>query len=178
MPASKVAVRHRNKMPLPWQSGSAFANPNNNDGGKASILSFSTSSNRTDKPVSWSDSLNVDHYKDPRTWIPAFAITAVLFGGLKFYRTYLRRIPNVEYILPHHYHKRRLFGNVTSVGDGDGFHLFHTPGGRWAGWGWLRQVPTERKALKGNTVRSSHENALHASGDLHTWYLACCPRVR
>ncbi|KAF3769196.1 SNase-domain-containing protein [Cryphonectria parasitica EP155] len=100
----------------------------------------------------WNDSLNVVHFKDPRSWIPAFAITTVLFGGLKFYRTYLRRIPSIEYVLPHYYRKRRLFGKVTSVGDGDGFHLFHTPGGRWAGWGWLRKVPTERKALKGNTI--------------------------
>lgn len=96
-----------------------------------------------------------DHYRDPRTWIPAFVITTVLFGGLKIYRTYLRRIPNVDYVFPHYYRKRTLFGKVTSVGDGDGFHLFHTPGGRLAGWGWLRQVPTNRKKLKGETVRCS-----------------------
>ncbi|KAK2609776.1 hypothetical protein N8I77_003261 [Diaporthe amygdali] len=105
--------------------------------------------------VSWNESLDVkdwDHYKDPRTWIPAFVITTVLLGGIKFYRTYLRRIPSVNYVLPHHYRKRTLFGRVTSVGDGDGFHLFHTPGGRLAGWGWLRQVPTDRKKLKGQTI--------------------------
>lgn len=105
--------------------------------------------------VSWNDSLDIkdwDHYKDPRTWIPAFVVTTVLLGGLKLYRTYLRRIPSVNYVLPHHYHKRTLFGRVTSVGDGDGFHLYHTPGGRLAGWGWLRPVPTDKKKLKGQTV--------------------------
>lgn len=131
-PPSPPFPRHRCKMPWPWQSSK---------GSKDSI--------------SWNESLNVqdwDHYKDPRTWIPAFAVTTVFFCGLKFYRTYLRRIPTVEYIPPDSYRKRRLFGKVTSVGDGDGFHLYHTPGGKWAGWGWLRKIPTDRKALKGNTV--------------------------
>lgn len=105
--------------------------------------------------MSWNDSLSVDHYKDPRTWVPAFVLTTALFGGLKFYRVFLRRIPSIEYIHPDKYRRRTLFGRVTSVGDGDGFHLFHTPGGRWAGWGWLRNVPTDRKALKGNTVRDA-----------------------
>jgi len=40
------------------------------------------------------------------------------------------------------------------VGDADNFHLFHMPGGRLTGWGWLRKIPEEKKALKGNTVRS------------------------
>lgn len=145
-------------MPWPWQSGSS--SNNKADGDKSSILpkSFSLPSRTTTQSVSWNDSLNIqdwDHYKDPRTWIPAFAITTVFFCGLKFYRTYLRRIPSVEYIHPELYRKRRLFGKVTSVGDGDGFHLFHTPGGKWAGWGWLRKIPTERKELKGKTVSSA-----------------------
>lgn len=134
-------------MPWPWQSGST-PHSKREDEGKSSLLGSQ----------SWNESLNVrdwDHYRDPRTWVPAFVITTALFGGLKFYRAYLRRIPNVDYIFPHYYRKRTLFGKATSVGDGDGFHLFHTPGGRWAGWGWLRRVPTSRKELKGNTVRCS-----------------------
>lgn len=131
-------------MPWPWSSP-----PSSRDKGSKSAGSDAST-------VSWNDSLDVkdwDHFKDPRTWIPAFVITTVLLGGLKLYRTYLRRIPSVNYVLPHHYHKRTLFGRVTSVGDGDGFHLYHTPGGRLAGWGWLRSVPTDRKQLKGQTVR-------------------------
>lgn len=48
-----------------------------------------------------------------------------------------------------------MFGTVTSVGDADNFRLFHTPGGRLTGWGWLpgRQVPTEKGQLVGKTVR-------------------------
>jgi hypothetical protein len=40
------------------------------------------------------------------------------------------------------------------VGDGDNFRVFHTPGGRLAGWGWLpwRRVPKEKKDLKNKTV--------------------------
>lgn len=41
------------------------------------------------------------------------------------------------------------------MGDGDGFRLFHTPGGRMLGWGWFpgRKIPVDRVGLKENTVR-------------------------
>lgn len=45
-----------------------------------------------------------------------------------------------------------LRGRVTAVNDGDGFRFYHTPGGRLAGWGWLRKVPTSRGDLKGQTL--------------------------
>jgi len=47
-----------------------------------------------------------------------------------------------------------LFGTVTRVGDGDNFHLYHTPGGRLAGWGWLpgRKVPEKAGDLKNRTI--------------------------
>lgn len=139
-------------MPWPWQSGSS--SPSRKQDEDRSFLPRSSS---------WNESLSVkdwDHYKDLRTWIPAFVITTVIFSSLRFYRTYLRRIPNVDYVFPHYYRKRTLFGKVTSVGDGDGFHLYHTPGGRLAGWGWLRRIPTNRKMLKGETVCSSHTAGL------------------
>jgi len=43
---------------------------------------------------------------------------------------------------------------VTSVGDADNFRLFHTPGGRLTGWGWLpgRRVHDDKKWLKDKTV--------------------------
>lgn len=161
-------------MPWPWQSGSSSATSKraDEDGRLRSYLptlSPDNSSSSKPKPVSWNDSLNVDHYKDPRTWVPAFVITTALFGALKFYRVYLRRIPSIEYIHPDKYRRRTLYGRVTSVGDGDGFHLFHTPGGRWAGWGWLRRIPSDRKALKGNTVcslRLSHALFLRSAVQL------------
>jgi len=110
------------------------------------------------KPVSWNESLNKmdwQHFKEPSNWIPSLLVTATALGLLRFYRSYLRRIPGTDHIKPTFFRRRSLFGRVTSVGDGDNFHMFHTPGGRLAGWGWLRRVPTERKELKGRTVSTS-----------------------
>lgn len=54
--------------------------------------------------------------------------------------------------------KRIMRGKVTSVGDSDNFRFYHTPGGIWAGWGWLRHVPTTKKGkqdFQENSLRSS-----------------------
>lgn len=82
------------------------------------------------------------------------ALTTVLGAGHRFYKRFLRRIPNVSYIKPDELRSRSIFGKVTSVGDGDNFRIFHTPGGRLAGWGWLpgRSVPRETKELKDKTL--------------------------
>lgn len=104
---------------------------------------------------SWFDSARDsarDHLAVPHNWIAPAAAAALSMGLLAFYQAYLRRIPAVDHIAPGFYRRRSLFGKVTSVGDGDGFHLFHTPGGRLAGWGWLRRVPKDKKKLKGKTV--------------------------
>lgn len=108
------------------------------------------------QPVDWTTSLNgIDwqQFSQPRNWVPsALAVTAIL-GVYAFWRSYLRRLPSTGHIAPGLYRRRSLLGQVTSVGDGDNFRLFHTPGGRLAGWGWLRKVPTDRKELKDRTVR-------------------------
>lgn len=117
--------------------------------------------------ASWTDSLNKtdwEHYRDPHTWIPPALAVGAALGFSAFYRSYLRRIPSTNHIRPHYFRKRSLLGRVTSVGDGDNFHLFHTPGGRLAGWGWLRKVPAYRKDLRGNTVRRLG------------WHAPSCPR--
>jgi len=113
-----------------------------------------TSRKESDK---WTESANVTdwrHYTDPRNLIPVILLTATCIGSYSFYRSYLRRIPQASLIQPAFYRRRSLFGRVTSVGDGDNFRLFHTPGGRLAGWGWLpgRMVPKERVDLKDKTV--------------------------
>ncbi|PHH74490.1 hypothetical protein CDD82_4910 [Ophiocordyceps australis] len=81
------------------------------------------------------------------------AISLVSLGVVQIYYTYLRRIPGARYLQPSDYHKKSLWGRVTSVGDGDNFHMFHMPGGRRAGWGVWRHVPTKRKDLKTISVR-------------------------
>ncbi|KAB8299194.1 hypothetical protein EYC80_001291 [Monilinia laxa] len=106
---------------------------------------------------SWGDNLNStdwQHYTDPRTLIPTILLTGTILVSARLYRSYLRRIPEAAYIRPGFFRKRSLFGTVTRVGDADNFHLFHTPGGRLAGWGWLpgrRSLP-EGKDLKNKTI--------------------------
>ncbi|KXJ95853.1 hypothetical protein Micbo1qcDRAFT_144158 [Microdochium bolleyi] len=107
------------------------------------------------EPVSWADSLNAidwQHYKEPHNWVPTLLVTTTVVASLHIYRSYVRRIPGTQYVRPHYYRKRSLFGRVTSVGDGDNFHLYHTPGGRWTGWGWLRRVPTKKADLRNKTI--------------------------
>ncbi|KAK5655427.1 hypothetical protein OQA88_5698 [Cercophora sp. LCS_1] len=107
------------------------------------------------KNISWNDSLNRenwDHYTEPRTLVLQGLLVAVPFAAWLFYRSYLKRLPAAGHITHNHFRRRSLLGKVTSVGDGDGFRLFHTPGGRLAGWGWLRSVPTSRKDLGGRTI--------------------------
>ncbi|KAF7503874.1 hypothetical protein GJ744_003071 [Endocarpon pusillum] len=86
--------------------------------------------------------------------LPTAVLTGTCLALYAFYRSYLRRIPVAGNISPGFFRKRSLVGRVTSVGDGDNFRVFHTPGGRLAGWGWLpwRRVPNEKKELKNKTI--------------------------
>lgn len=111
------------------------------------------------RPVSWTDSLNAtdwSQFLEPRTFVPASLLAAAFTGtyvaSSRLYKSYIRRIPGTAYIKPGLFRSRSLFGTVTRVGDGDNFHLFHQPGGRLAGWGWLRKIPENSADLKGNTV--------------------------
>ena len=109
------------------------------------------------RSVTWTDTLNATdwtHYTDPRTIVPTVILTGTALLSVRFYRTYLRRIPQAVSIQPGFWRRRSLFGTVTSVGDGDNFRLFHTPWGRMAGWGWMpgRRIPNKREDLKDKTV--------------------------
>lgn len=108
---------------------------------------------------SWADAIR-HHLSIPQNWILPVAAVALTLGTRTFYQSYLRRLPASSHITHSFFRNRSLFGKVTSVGDGDGFHLFHTPGGRLAGWGWLRRVPKDKKQLKGQTV-SAHHPPIH-----------------
>ncbi|KAF2403891.1 SNase-domain-containing protein [Trichodelitschia bisporula] len=109
------------------------------------------------KPIRWDDSLNKTdwtHYTQPSVVIPTVLLTATTLTLIHVYKRFLRRIPSSDYIRPALFRKSSVFGQVTSVGDGDNFRLFHTPGGRLAGWGWLwwKRVPAKREELKGKTL--------------------------
>ncbi len=113
---------------------------------------------KEDKSVSWTDPSNAtdwQRYRDPRTVVPVVILTGGIFLVARFYQSYLKRIPQAIDIGPNFWRRRSLFGKVTSVGDADNFRVFHTPGGRLAGWGWLpwRRVPDNVKELKDKTVR-------------------------
>lgn len=135
----------------PWSSES-----NNDDQNKESnsIFSRSATTTTTNNPSSY---LDWAAFAEPRTLIPTVLLTSGILFGLRFHRRYLRRIPDAPSISPSFLRRRSVFGKVTSVGDGDNFRIFHTPGGRIAGWGWLpwKKVPTNKKELKDNTVRLS-----------------------
>ncbi|KAL3424798.1 nuclease domain containing protein [Phlyctema vagabunda] len=107
--------------------------------------------------VSWTEGLDVTdwkHYTDPRTLVPTILLTTTILASVRFYRSYLCRIPEATHIRPGFFRKRSLFGTVTRVGDADNFHLYHQPGGRLTGHGWMpgRKIPEKKVDLKGNTI--------------------------
>jgi hypothetical protein len=109
----------------------------------------------TQRSVSWTNSLGTpepDPFFAAKEWAPTVLFSLAGLGALQLYANYLRRIPGAAFIRPNFFRKRSIYGRVTSVGDGDGFHMFHTPGGRAVGWGWLRRIPEKRKELKDRTV--------------------------
>jgi hypothetical protein len=112
---------------------------------------------RAPKFTDWSSLVNTslpEHFTSRENLIPTVILTGTCLALYTFYRSYLRRIPAAGNISPEFFRNRSLVGRVTSVGDGDNFRVFHTPGGRLAGWGWLpwRKVPKEKKELKNKTV--------------------------
>lgn len=150
-PRDSVTVRS-GKMQWPgWLS----SRRSTKDGDKESEASVSEEPPYQPKG-SWQKPLNSadwSQYTSPQTITVSIATAATTIALLRLYKTFLRRIPNVDYLKPGLFRRRSLYGYVTSVGDGDNFHLFHTPGGRWLGWGWLpgRRVDKMKK-LRDKTV--------------------------
>ncbi|KAF2196835.1 SNase-domain-containing protein [Delitschia confertaspora ATCC 74209] len=100
------------------------------------------------------DTVGWSVFTEPRTLVPSLLFTATTIAAVRVYKSYLRRIPSVNHIKPSYFRRRSLFGKVTSVGDADNFRLYHTPGGRLAGWGWLpwKKVPSTREGLANQTI--------------------------
>ncbi|KAA8893387.1 hypothetical protein FN846DRAFT_537111 [Sphaerosporella brunnea] len=86
--------------------------------------------------------------------LACLAAGGAVLAASHLYRNHLRRVSTAAHIPQYFLRRRSLFGPVTSVGDGDNFRIYHTPGGRLLGWGWLpgRRVPTLKKDLKDQTV--------------------------
>ncbi|EMR10786.1 hypothetical protein PNEG_00934 [Pneumocystis murina B123] len=86
-------------------------------------------------------------------FVPTIFLTTAILILHKFYYQSLVRYPTASSIpVSLMNNKHILLGVVTSVGDADNFRLFHTPGGIFAGWHWLRSIPLSRKDLKDQTI--------------------------
>ncbi|OJJ47873.1 hypothetical protein ASPZODRAFT_15321 [Penicilliopsis zonata CBS 506.65] len=92
-------------------------------------------------------------FTESRTLIPTAILTSAILLTVYVRTRVLRRFRDAPSIPSEGLRRRSVFGQVTSVGDGDNFRLYHTPGGRLAGWGssW-KKVPTAKKELKDETI--------------------------
>lgn len=85
--------------------------------------------------------------------LPTTILTSSVFFSRYLYKAWFKRIPNVRRLPDSFIKKRTLYGKVTSVGDADNFHFYHTPGGILGGWGWLRKEPgINAKGLRNQTL--------------------------
>lgn len=136
-------------MRWPWSG-------NGDDRKRTGLSPWDTNTDSNDVPRSWLEA---------RTLIPSLALTVSTVAAVRLYKSYLRRIPTVNHIKPNYFRRRGLFGQVTSVGDADNFRIYHTPGGKIAGWGWLpwKRVPTTRDGLKNQTVSLAQQPSLRTS---------------
>ncbi len=114
-PNEKILLRHREKQ-------------------RKQIYPLSSANDRESKGLTSS-------FYDPSTIIATSILTASVLGGFYIYKMYLRRIAESRKLPLSFMRHRTMLGYVTSVGDGDNFHFYHTPGGILAGWYWLRPVP-------------------------------------
>nr|POF19940.1 putative endonuclease lcl3 [Quercus suber] len=131
-------------MPWPWTSDDSA--PSGDEASKRPARSGTTGS--------WESVLNTNYTWQQNVVISVGSI-ATFLAVAHTYKRYLRRVPSVDYLTPASFRGRTLYGLVTRVGDGDNFHLFHAPGGRLLGWGWLpgRKISAlTGKQLQGNTV--------------------------
>ena len=147
---------------MPWPSWAFWRQSNDerkqttddkhNASSTTPTLPFANTSESNEQP--WTTS-----FTTPQTILISFLTTATTLAALRFYKTYLRRIPTIDHLKPNAFRHRSLYGYVTRVGDGDNFHLFHTPGGRLLGWGWApRRRPKDiiARAAKSKGGQSVH----------------------
>ncbi|KAL4979479.1 putative endonuclease lcl3 [Aspergillus desertorum] len=133
----------------PWSS-KAQEPADSNDKQLNHTSRFPIVTNQSEKPAI----LDWTAFTEPRTLIPTLILTTAILTAARFHHSHLRRFPDAPSIDASYFRRRSIFGKVTSVGDGDNFRIFHTPGGRLAGWEWLpwKKVPKEKKELRDNTI--------------------------
>ncbi|ORX40102.1 hypothetical protein BD324DRAFT_587298 [Kockovaella imperatae] len=85
--------------------------------------------------------------------LSAVAALGIAGGGWYGYRVLWKRVRNVNDVTGPMLEKQRwIKGVVTSVGDGDNFRVFHTPGPFYRWPFKLRSVPSTSKELKDQTL--------------------------
>ncbi|KAF7157460.1 hypothetical protein CNMCM5623_001721 [Aspergillus felis] len=141
----------------PWASDSQAQQQTAKHASEHDERQAAVSSPKTSKSKDWESSVTaIDWaaFTEARTIIPTLILTSGFLGAFYIHRRYLRRFPDAVSITPSYFRRRSLLGQVTSVGDGDNFRIYHTPGGRLAGWGWLpwKKIPTSKKELRDKTV--------------------------
>lgn len=96
------------------------------------------------------DPISIYH---PKVLLLSGGMTIGAFFTFRFYGRFIRRRRTYLDLTPRILDgQQKLHGKVTRVGDGDNFRFYHTPGGPFMGWGWLRKVPEKRKDLKDETL--------------------------
>ncbi|KAI9451414.1 nuclease [Lactarius psammicola] len=79
--------------------------------------------------------------------------SATALGTSAIYRRFFKRLASAECITPKILGRRPwITGVVTSVGDGDNFRLYHTPGFGWRGPLKFRHIPRRSRELVRNTI--------------------------
>ncbi|KAH8431792.1 thermonuclease family protein [Aspergillus melleus] len=136
----------------PWASESQAQTTDESKSLTASLSS--TASSKATDLKKWLLALDWAAFAEPRTLLSTAILTTAILGAARLHRRYLSRFPDAVSISPWYFRKRSLLGKVTNVGDGDNFRIYHTPGGRLFGWGWLpwKKVPTAKKDLRDKTV--------------------------
>ncbi|KAJ5139530.1 hypothetical protein N7448_002938 [Penicillium atrosanguineum] len=147
----------------PWSSESSDDQKKQSESSLGSWSSHATSTNNS-SPLDWTA------FTEARTILPTLLLTSGILFAVRVHRSYLRRFPDAASISPSFLRRRTVFGQVTSVGDGDNFRIYHTPGGRLAGWGWLpwKKVPSTKKELKDKTPPSGDKTNTNASSEAYT----------
>ncbi|WFD32083.1 micrococcal nuclease [Malassezia sp. CBS 17886] len=98
----------------------------------------------------WPTRIAVQTLSSP--WGSAAVSATALVAGTYIWRRYLRRIPTAAYLTPAVMRTRRVIvGRVTSVGDADGFRVFHTPGLPFVR-SLMYRAPTKAADLRDQTI--------------------------
>lgn len=123
--------------------------------------STSSTSQPPSDPIT--QTLKPSTYITPQVLLPTLLLTGTSLIAIRFYKRNLKRIISINHIHPSVFRNKSLYGYCTSVGDGDNFRFYHTPGGLGAGWGWL--VGRRAYLLRNATDVKNKSNNNHNTKD-------------